>query len=195
MTKKKFKAIELNCLDEDTIQNIRNWRNQEFVRRNSFHQDIISEEEHSQWIQRVKADEYRNVFVFYLDDVPFGVVQYTYDTENQWVKEGAYLVSEEYSLVGYGPIMSFFSQDIAYNVLGYDTRYCEIFESNKNGQAVMRFLGAKAEARKERAVSNGKTVNVLIVRGVKQDWNDFVKEKLGKLVLKFVYEDYVVIKN
>lgn len=194
MIKKKFKAIELNCLDEDTICNIRNWRNQEFVRRNMFCQDIISEEEHSQWIKRVKADDNKNVFVFYLDDVPFGVEIYTYDTENQWVEVGNYLVSEEYQAMGYGVILSYFGQEILYNVLGYNTMYSEIFEFNKNALAVSRFLGAEKEVRKEPAHLNGKTVNVNIVRGKKQYWNSFLKEKLGKLVMKFVYEDYEVIK-
>lgn len=194
MIKKKFKAIELNYLDEDTIRDIRNWRNQEFVRHNMFCQDIISEEEHSQWIQSVKADDNRNIFVFYLDDVPFGVEIYTYDTENQWVEIGNYLVSEEYQAMGYGVIMSYFGQDIMYNVLGYDTMYSEIFEFNKNALAVSRFLGAEKEVRKEPAHLNGKTVNVNIVRGKKQYWNSFLKEKLGKLVMKFVYEDYEVIK-
>lgn len=194
MIKKKFKAIELNCLDEDTICNIRNWRNQEFVRRNMFCQDIISEEEHSQWIKRVKADDNKNVFVFYLDDVPFGVEIYTYDTENQWVEVGNYLVSEEYQAMGYGVILSYFGQEILYNVLGYNTMYSEIFEFNKNALAVSRFLKAKKEIRKEPAVLNGKTVNVIVLKGTKQYWNDFLKEKLGKLVMKFVYEDYEVIK-
>lgn len=194
MIKKKFKAIELNCLDEDTICNIRNWRNQEFVRCNMFCQDIISEEEHSQWIKRVKADDNKNVFVFYLDDVPFGVEIYTYDTENQWVEVGNYLVSEEYQAMGYGVILSYFGQEILYNVLGYNTMYSEIFEFNKNALAVSRFLKAKKEIRKEPAVLNGKTVNVIVLKGTKQYWNDFLKEKLGKLVMKFVYEDYEVIK-
>ena len=194
MIKKKFKAIELNCLDEDTIQNIRSWRNQKFVRRNMFCQDIIAEEEHNQWVQRVKADDNKNVFVFYLDDVPFGVHVYTYDTENKWVEIGSYLVSEEYQAMGYGVIMSYFGADIMYNVLGYDTLYGEILEYNKNASAVSRFLGAEKEVRKEPVHLNGKTYNVNIVRGTRQEWNSSLKEKLGKLVMKFVYEDYEVIK-
>lgn len=194
MIKKKFKAVELNCLNEDTIRDIRLWRNQEFVRCNMFCQDIITEAEHNAWVQRVKADADRMVFVFYLDDVPFGVETYTYDRENQWVKVGNYLTAEEYQSLGYGVILTYFGMDIMYNVLGYEELYAEILEYNNRSASVSRFFDDKKEFKEEPITLNGKTYRVSIVRGTKQIWNDFEKEKLGKLVMKFVQEDYEVIK-
>lgn len=193
MVKKKFKAIELNYLDEDTICDIRNWRNQDFVRQNMFCQDIITEEEHNQWIQKVKMNDNKNLFVFYLDDVPFGVVIYTYDTVNEWVEAGFYLIAEEYQEMGYGVIMSFFTSEIAYNVLEYGKGYGEIRGHNKRAARINRFL--RREIKEEQVSLNSEACDVNTVIGTRQSWNDFEKQKLGMLVLKFTYEEYEVVSN
>ncbi len=194
MVKKRFKAVELNCLDEATIREIRKWRNQDFVRRNMFTQDEISEENHMRWVENIRKDVNRHVFVFYLDDIPFGVENYTYDPEKNHVEIGNYLIDEEFQALGYGVIMTYFGLDIMYNVLGYENLYAEIIEYNKNAGSVSRFFGEQEEYKNATVEINGQQYRVNIVRGTKQDWNDFEKQKLGKLVLKFAYDDYEVIK-
>lgn len=193
MKRMKFKAVELSSLDEDTIQNIRGWRNQDFVRQNMFCQDIIKSEEHNQWIQKLKADDNRNLFVFYLDDAPFGVVIYTYDTENNRVETVFYLIKEEYQQMGYGVILSYFASEIAYNVLGYDNGYGEILEHNKRVIRINRYI--RKDIKKEQINLNGREYDIKTVKGTRQSWNDFEKHKLGMLVLKFVYEDYEVLRG
>lgn len=195
MIKKRFKAVELNCLDETTIHEICNWRNQEFVRRNMFSQDEISIQAHLQWVQAMKNDMNRHLFVFYLDDVPFGVENYTYKPEHDWVEIGNYLISEEFQAMGYGVIMSYFGLDIMYNVLGYENMYAEIIEYNKKASAISRrFFGEDEEYKESTVELNGQGYKVKIERGTKDSWNNFEKQKLGKLVLKFTYKDYDVIK-
>ena len=193
MQKKHFKAMELNCLDEITIQNIREWRNQDFVRKNMFHQDIIGEEEHNRWIQRVKDDQRKHLFVFYLDDEPFGVEIYTYNEKDDYVEIGNYLTSIDYQAMGYGVIMSYFGLDIMYNVLGYERMESEILEYNKRA-GLNRFFNEKEEYREKAVSIKGKEYNIRVVRGTKNDWDSFEKAKLAKLVKRFVFDDYEVIK-
>ena len=82
MKKKNFKAVELNRLDENTISNIRLWRNAEFVRKQSFNKHEITEQEHANYIKKLKEDPNRGIFVFYLDDEPFAVYNYNINPLN-----------------------------------------------------------------------------------------------------------------
>ena len=68
MKKKHFKAVELKYLDSETILKIREWRNQEFVKKNMYSQHEITQEEHLKYIDNIRNDNNRGLFVFYLDD-------------------------------------------------------------------------------------------------------------------------------
>lgn len=127
----KFRAIELNHLDEDTILKIREWRNQDFVRKNMIQQHMITEEEHLSYIERLKKDKNRGLFVFYLDDVPFGVYQYMIDPVKREVEDGHYLISQEYQSLGYGAILMYMEQLITYYCFDVDYRVGCVLGSNK----------------------------------------------------------------
>ena len=134
----KFRAVELNRLDEETIANIRIWRNQDFVRKNMFHSHIITEEEHKRYIDKMKQDPNRRLFVFYLDGKPFGVTQYDADFKQRILKStsGAYLIDEEYQAMGYGVILYHMGYMISYHHFGLRTEYVEIIDNNKSALAL-----------------------------------------------------------
>lgn len=107
MEKKKFKAISVDKLDEQTILQIREWRNQEFVRKTCLQQHEISVEEHLDFIDKIKADENRQLYVFYLDNEPFAVYHYIVNLDKNEVTSSIYLVSEDFQAMGYGSILTY----------------------------------------------------------------------------------------
>lgn len=127
----KFRAVELNRLDEETIANIRTWRNQDFVRKNMFNTHIITEEEHKRYIDKVKQDPNRGLFVFYLDGEPFGVFQYEVNPKERSVTNGNYLIDEEYQSLGYGAIMNYMIGVMEYTYLDVDRVCGEVIDTNQ----------------------------------------------------------------
>lgn len=192
MVKKRIKAIELRQLDEETICKIREWRNQDFVRKNMFHQDIITAEEHEQWIQKVRLDNNRYLFVLYIDDIPLGVCTYIYNMQDDIVEMGHYLISEEDQTMGYGVLLTYFGLDIMYNVLHYNRMRSQTLVTNKRVKGINRYLGG--EEKVASITKNGKEYEIDLISGTREEWNKVDKKTLGKLVFKFVEEDYKVLK-
>lgn len=192
MKKMKFKAVELKCLDEMTIKNIRVWRNQKFIADQMFTQHEIGEEEHQRWIDAVRKDENRHLFVFYLDDQPFAVVQSRYDPEHDYVETGDYLISEEYQAMGYGTFVKYFTSVIMYHRLGYKTIHGEILKKNKNNMRITNKL-CKGEMRVEERLIDGEKVEVCILE---VDMNSGDKDNtvhLEKLINKCIEDEYEIL--
>lgn len=191
--KKKFKAVELNQLDDTTIMKIREWRNQEFVRKMMFNKDIIDEETHIRWIDELKNDTNRYLFVFYLDDEPFGVTQYKYHSEKNAIETGDYLISEDYQLMGYGVIMEYFEQKIVYYHLYCKQIYGEVIEFNTQCVRLNQYMGFESRQISQYENIDGRDYGVLIETSDIDIWESQIKAKLGKIVSKLVDIEYTVI--
>ncbi len=139
--KKHFKAVELKHLDNATIMKIREWRNQPFVRSMMFSQHEITEEEHMNYIAALKQDDNRGLFVFYLDDEPFGVFQYKLLREKNAIVPGTYLISQDYQVMGYGVIMDYMVQLITYHYLDADVIYAEVLRTNREQVKLHKVYG------------------------------------------------------
>ena len=193
MIKKKFKAIELNKLDGKTIANIRVWRNQPFVREKMYTQNIITEEEHTNYIKSIKSDPNRGLFVFYLDDEPFGVFQYRINPENNCVTGGHYLIDEEYQFMGYGVIMSYFIGVIDFDVLKCRKNYGEIISKNKRLIAMNKKMNVTLEGILRDHVSiDGKYYDVYCYGCLRSEWEK--DNKLKNMISKIVDDDYEILK-
>lgn len=193
MKKMHFKAIELDHLDVDTIRRIRDWRNQEFVRMEMFTQNIIGEEEHIHWINSIKSDENRHLFVYYLDDEPFAVVQSRYFPEYDYVETGDYLISEEYQSMGYGTFIRYFTAEIMYNQLGYDMIHGEILDINKRNLSIANKICDNIRMDKIGREINGIHHDVYLTEMDYDAWNIGSRNKLATLVFRFVEQDYDII--
>lgn len=185
MVKKKFKAIELNKLDEKTIANIRVWRNQLFVREMMYTQNIIAEEEHTNYIKSIKSDPNRGLFVFYLDDEPFGVFQYRrYNQTVPYIETGMYLIKEDYMYLGYGTLMIYFMQFIIFNVLNCRETRGEVMEYNNNALSFNKKMQARLIEVKEITLGD-KKYNSYCYSITKEKWNEN-EYRIKKIVESFV---------
>lgn len=191
MKKMKFKAVELKYLDEVTIKNIRVWRNQKFIADQMFTQHEIGEEEHQRWIDAVRKDENRHLFVFYLDDQPFAVVQSRYDPQHDYVETGDYLISEEYQAMGYGTILRYFISQIMFDYLGYEATYGEVLGTNQRSLKNLKKINASLK--KVNRDIDGKSREIYILLGDKKKWEEEQNSKLQCLVYKFVEKEAEII--
>ena len=184
MDKKKFKAVELKHLDQETILKIREWRNQDFVRLQSLTQDVIDEETHLKWIERMKSDKNRYLFVSYLDDEPLGVIQLHYDPDEDVVESGEYLVSEEMQACGYGTILQFYEGVIIYEILHFSRGYGVVLTTNQKNVRMQKRNSTVLVEKTEMPVGNGHKE----VMKVGQTREEYLrkKEKVERLVNRFV---------
>ena len=190
--KKHFKALVLNCLDEETIMKIREWRNQPFVKNMMYSQHHITEKEHRKYITSILEDKNRGLFVFYLDNIPFGVFQYKIYPEGNYAMGGNYLVNQEYQYMGYGAIQLYFIDIIVFNYLCCHKAYSEVLDVNKKLIAMNKQLNVPLEGvlRQHRLV-NGKYHDVFCYGLLKTEWEQKLK-KLEKLIYKIVDSEYEI---
>lgn len=154
--RKHFRAVELRCLDNDTVMKLREWRNQPFVKEMMFSQHDITEEEHRKYIEALKKDKNRGLFVFYLDKEPFAVLQYELNQKDRTVVTGSYLVDKQYQIMGYGCIMNYMIHVIEYCYLEADISYAEILDSNIEGIRLQKhFNGTLDDILKDYIVIDG----------------------------------------
>lgn len=131
MEKKKFKAVELKYLDEKTIGQIREWRNADFVREMSFTRHIITPEEHASFIQGIKDNPDKGLFVFYFDDEPVAVFHYVLHKKTNHVTGSHYLTNENFKYEGYGEVVAYLIKSIIFHIIKADYELSEILDTNK----------------------------------------------------------------
>lgn len=189
----RFKAVSLNKLDDETIMQIRVWRNQDFVRNMMFNSEIIGEEEHLNWINALKNDKNRDLFLFYIDEKPFAVIQYKYHEDGNYVEMGDYLISEEYQYMGYGTIMRYYTLVLIFDYLGFDRMCGEIRDINsKNIRTTKRIYGNERVVLKEKDAEGNKT-RIYVTDINKEDWKNDVSKRLEQLIYKIMMKEYDII--
>lgn len=192
--KKRFKAIELKYLDEETINRIRIWRNQPFVKEKMYNQHDITEEEHYQFINRIKADKNRGLFVFFLNDEPFGVYQYEIHPEGNYMTGGNYLTSQEFQDIGYGVIQMYFIMEIVFNFIGCNKNYGEILDTNKRMIVMNKRIGIQIEGiLRQQVIINNEYHDIYCCGILKKEWLEN-RDKIYNLVSKFIDKEYQIIK-
>lgn len=193
MEKKKLRAVSLDCLDDDTIRQIRIWRNQDFVRKWMFHQEMINEEEHLSWISSIKKDSSRDVYVFYLDDEPLGIYQYRVFDDGITIEVGNYLINESYIELGYGTILVYAFSQIAYKVLGFKKMYSEVLETNR--KVLKLNMRSGIFPYKEYINSDGNKVYCFIGDIVDDNNCEMQKRLFCRLIENEPWEDRVIRKQ
>lgn len=183
LKKKIFKAVSIDNLDEDTISNIRLWRNQDFVKKSSLQQHDITQEEHLRFIDKLKTDPNRQMYVFYLDEEPFAVYQYEVNPEKREVINGYYLISEKYQMLGYGAILIYAVNYINACCLDVDYNYGTVLSSNSN-QLRFQKDAVLVETKKNIVQIDGQMVDVYCYRTPIQPYDE--KSRETRLVSKMV---------
>lgn len=193
MKKKKFKAVELNKLDDETITNIRLWRNSSFVREKMYNKNEITEEEHKKYINSVKNDPNRGIFVFYLDDIPFGVYQYTINTNNNCITGGHYLIDEDFQYMGYGVIMAYFISVIDFDFFKCNKNYGEVISNNKRLIELNKKMRVPLEGiLRQQIMVEGQYLDIYCYGVLRNEW-DYGREAEEKRISRIVDTNYEII--
>ena len=188
------KAIRLAVLtqvDTDTQMRVREIRNETNVRKWMYTDHEIGANEHLGWINRLKKDDHRIVFVV-LDDrqSPLGVVSVDAIDRNHNKADWAFYLSET-SRGGLGSALELSVIDFVFEVLGLEKLNCEVIEGNDPVVKMHKgFLFREEGFRRSNVVKDGVRVGVHFLGLTKADWTAGREEVREKF--KWVYDKFTV---
>lgn len=126
MKKREIKIINFLHLSEEEYAKILEYRNQEYIRKVSISQDIITEEEHKNYLERLKKEDEYFAFMIKNDNKDYGVISLKKLTEDSY-NIGDYLVKDDYKFEGGGVVNKFcilyICNKLNIRYLSYDIKY------------------------------------------------------------------------
>lgn len=113
----KVDFINFLELNEEYIEKIREWRNQDFVRKYMFNSEVITREEHFNFFKNLKKDNTRKLYLSLYDNMPMGVLQFNVDESEICMETGYYLIDSKFLNRGFGIIMSYAALKYAFETV------------------------------------------------------------------------------
>lgn len=169
---------KLREMDESHLEIILTWRNQDFVRKVMYHDEIIPLEDHRQWFQRTLNDKAKVVKILYFDHVPLGLVQFHSDEKNRRCEWGFY-IGEEKRPKGMGKVLGLLGLDFAFNNLGVRKVCGEVLSHNPKSIQFHQAMGFQIEGKlKEHLEKNGEYLDIYLFALFSDQW----KVHRGKIV-------------
>ncbi len=134
-------SVTLAKLDEDMLEQVRQWRNSPEVAKYMFTQNHISPKQQRAWFEKLRQDSSRAYFVIYYKNEAIGVANLSSEndipiSEAQRIYAGYYLGNNRYR----GTVVAFFPaltlNDYCFNDLNCNEMAAQVIAEN---QAAVRF--------------------------------------------------------
>lgn len=177
-----LERARLEDMNSSHLEMVLNWRNQEHIRSVMFHDQIISLEEHRKWFDRVKEDQRTIVKIFYLDNVPLGVVNFTnIDFENSKCSWGFY-VGDQNAPKGSGTLMGYLALNFVFQELNIRKLCAEIISFNERSIRYHQRLGFRKEGvLREHILKNNQYADVILMALFNKEWKE-QKSKIQHMI-------------
>lgn len=166
-----LERTRLEDMNSSHLEMVLNWRNQEHIRSVMFHDRVISLEEHRKWFDRVKKDKRTIVKIFYLENVPVGVVNFTnIDLENGKCSWGFY-VGDPSAPKGSGTLMGYLALNFVFEELNIRKLCAEIISFNERSIRYHQRLGFRTEGvLREHVLKNNQYADVILMALFNREW-------------------------
>lgn len=123
----RFSPLTLNEL-EIVLQ----WRNQPHIRQNMHNQDEITWSQHFKWFDALKNDDSRFFFVFYQNDRPIGVLNFSEHQSTPYTLEWGCYIGEDDVWPGSGLLLEIAALQYALELKDAAALYAEVLSFNKS---------------------------------------------------------------
>lgn len=110
---------------------VRDWRNNDFVRKHMFNNQIITENEHKGFLDGLQNSVNRKYYIAFFDGKPFGVLNTNIDSDGKKLEFGYYLTDIRYVDGGFGAILEYALLNHAFFSLNVKTVFCRVLTENK----------------------------------------------------------------
>lgn len=173
----------VNVLQSPYKYQLREWRNQDFVRLRMINQGIISEEEHERYLDILRDSDTKESYVMMRNgNEPVGVANINWNSDKSEVESGLYLVHEEDLDSGLGVIIIWAINEYIYEVNPEVVSIGEVLKNNKRAMGLNRIN--KREDKEEYMITepDGSQVIVVRVSSTKAMWERKDRERTRKVI-------------
>lgn len=160
-----------NLFDTEYTQELRNWRNQDFVRGNMTNHDIISEAEHNKYLDSLRHSKDNKIFVAFADKEPLAVITIKINTEENYIEPGMYIVNKNYLGKGYGIIMSYVRLEYIFAAMPEGRMRTVILDKNEKNINLQQKMGCKFAEHITVKDNNGNEEAASVFYLTKEDWD------------------------
>lgn len=140
--------IAFRNINDDDTKMVLSWRNSDHVRRNFIHKEIITFEEHLNWLHNSVYKGKAIQFVVYdINDekgieIPFASVYYRdIDRDNSTAEYGVFIGLEEYIGKGYGQKIASLMTEYGFKTLGFKKIKLRVYVDNVNAMRCYSKVG------------------------------------------------------
>jgi UDP-4-amino-4,6-dideoxy-N-acetyl-beta-L-altrosamine N-acetyltransferase len=173
---------ELRDIDSPHLKMVLNWRNQDHIRSAMYHDHKITIEEHKKWFEKVKKDKNTRVKIFYLQNVPLGVVNITKIDDNNSTCYWGFYIGEKNAPKGSGTIMGYLALKYIFEELKIRKLCAEVIGSNETSIRYHQKLGFNVEGiLKKQILKNSRYEDIILMSIFQTDWEK-QKEILKQLI-------------
>ncbi|WP_156413693.1 UDP-4-amino-4,6-dideoxy-N-acetyl-beta-L-altrosamine N-acetyltransferase [Lacimicrobium alkaliphilum] len=165
--------------DEHHLERVWKWRNQAHIRINMHNDKTIPWHEHLSWFESLKQDPTRQFFVFYQNDRPIGVLNFSGlgTEEPEW---GCYL-GEADIWPGSGLLLEVAALDYVADYTKAEALYAEVLSFNQAVIKLHRLFEYQSLESRDGGVREGKAFEVHRFRYPLTDWRQRRQSILKKL--------------
>ena len=119
-------------LTSNELEVVLQWRNQPHIRQNMHSQDEITWAQHEAWFDALKNDESRCFFVYYQNDRPIGVLNFSEHQSTPYTLEWGCYIGEDDVWPGSGLLLEIAALQYALELKGAAVLYAEVLSFNKS---------------------------------------------------------------
>lgn len=186
---KKIELIPITSVDTESQFKIMDIRNEESVRKWMYTDHLIGANEHLKWINRLKINDKKIVFVVFNEEKkPLGVVSINDIDYLHSKADWAYFLTNT-SRGGLGSALEFSILNFIFDTLQIEKINCEVIEGNNTVVKLHKKFHFQQEGfRHSNILKNDKRMGVHFLGLTKEDWlekRDNVKEKYKSIFDKY----------
>ncbi|MBQ6385754.1 MAG: hypothetical protein IJJ38_06270 [Lachnospiraceae bacterium] len=176
---------DLTTLPVPLQMEVRHWRNQEFVRNNMVDNMPISEEQHAAFLEKLKTDQDRKVFVLFFDEEPAAVMTMKFDREKREIESGSYLIAEDTQGSGLGVILGYARMEYIFRAMPDGVMRTFVLQHNQKNDSLQRSFGCEFVREMTVQKSDGTSEKANVYRMTREQWEER-KGRISRAVSRLV---------
>jgi len=185
-----YKLIPIVDLDKENQLIILKIRNEENIRKWMYTDQEISENEHFNWINKLKENNKMKVYAIMENGMePIGAI-YIVDIDNINKKANwGFYIGEKYQGTGIGVVFEIMFIEYCFNNLGLEKINCEVIEGNTSVIKLHEGLFFQKEGfLRKNIIKNGERIGVILLGLIREEWNNNyieIRRKYDKILKYF----------
>lgn len=172
-----------NILDTEYTEKLREWRNQDFVRKNMTNHAIIGEDEHAKYIESLRKSDTNKVFLSLNRGEPLAIITIKINWDEKYVEPGTYIINENYLGKGYGIIMSYIRLEYIFELMPEGRMRTVILDKNETNINLQKKMGCVFEKHIQVESADGKQEQASVFYLTKEMWEEgkkSIEERIEK---------------